>query len=90
MAAHSDTKETNPYAKWFEELRAEYGEQLAAMPLPPGLPEHLHNLVAQGDEEAIQFLLKIAWQMGAQVGYAAGSGQSESARVVRPGGGVKA
>ncbi len=69
------TTSANPYAEWFEQLRAEYGEQLKQMPLPQGLPEHLHQLVLRGDEEAIQFMLKLAWQFGAQVGYAAGSRQ---------------
>lgn len=66
---------TNAYAEWFEQLRAEYGEQLSAMPLPDGLPEHLHALVEQQDEAAIQFMIKLAWQFGAQVGYAAGARQ---------------
>ena len=66
---------TNPYAEWFEQLRSEYGEQLGAMPLPEGLPEHLRQLIAQHDEDAIQFIIKLAWQFGAQVGYAAGSRQ---------------
>lgn len=80
----------NPYAEWFEELRKEYGEQMRAMPLPEGLPEHLHHLVLKGDEEAIQFMLKLAWQLGAQVGYAAGSKQHEGVTVVRPGNSVQA
>lgn len=71
------TPANNPYAQWFEQLRAEYGEQLKAMPLPDGLPEHLHQLVIEGNEEAIQFMLKLAWQFGAQVGYTAGSRQGE-------------
>ena len=76
---------TNPYAEWFEQLRAEYGEQLGAMPLPDGLPEYLQSLIHSGDEEAIKFMIKLAWQFGAQVGYAAGSRQSEQVSVVRPG-----
>lgn len=63
---------TNPYAEWFEQLRAEYGEQLQAMPLPDGLPEHLRSLIQAGDQDAIQIMLKLAWQLGAQVGFAAG------------------
>lgn len=73
MTKHSDV---NPYAEWFEQLRAEHGEQFKAMPLPEGLPEHLHQLVSRGDEEAIQFMLKLAWQLGAQVGFAAGARES--------------
>lgn len=69
---------TNPYAEWFEQLRSEYGEQLRAMPLPDGLPEHLRNLINQHDEDAIQFMIKLAWQFGAQVGYAAGSRQGDT------------
>lgn len=68
---------TNPYAVWFEQLRTEYGDQLKQMPLPEGLPEHLHQLIQKGDEDAIQFMLKLAWQFGAQVGYAAGSRQED-------------
>ncbi|WP_291424485.1 DdrH [Deinococcus sp.] len=75
---------TNPYAEWFEQLRAEYGDQLSAMPLPDGLPEYLHQLVQTGDEEAIKFMLRLAWQLGAQVGYAAGSRQGEQVSVMRP------
>lgn len=69
---------TNPYAEWFEQLRAEHGEQLRTMPLPEGLPEHLRALIEQGDEEAIQFMIKLAWQFGAQVGYAAGARQVDT------------
>ena len=43
---------TNPYAEWFEQLRSEYGEQLRAMPLPDGLPEHLRTLINAKDEDA--------------------------------------
>lgn len=68
----------NPYAEWFEQLRAEYGVQLDAMPLPDGLPAHLHDLVKRGDEEGLIFMIKLAWQFGAQVGYAAGAGQEDS------------
>jgi hypothetical protein len=76
---------TNPYAEWFEQLRAEYSEQLGAMPLPDGLPEHLRQLIQERDEEAIQFMIKLAWQFGAQVGYAAGSRQGgEQVAVVQP------
>ena len=68
---------TNPYAEWFEQLRAEYGDQLRQMPLPDGLPEHLHALVLARDEEAITLMLKLAWQFGAQAGFAAGQNQNE-------------
>ena len=66
---------TNPYAEWFEQLRVEYGEQLSTMPLPDGLPEHLRQLIERRDEDAIQFMVRLAWQFGAQVGYAAGAKQ---------------
>ncbi|WP_293909539.1 DdrH, partial [Deinococcus sp.] len=71
---------TNPYVELFEGLRAEYGEQLKAMPLPDGLPEHLRDLMARGDDEAILFMLKLAWQLGAQVGYGAGQQQNGAAQ----------
>jgi len=74
----------NPYAEWFERLRAEYGEQLRHMPLPEGLPEHLRNLMASGDEEAVLFMIKLAWQFGAQVGYAAATQQAVIIRANAP------
>jgi hypothetical protein len=82
---------TNPYAEWFEQLRTEYSEQLGAMPLPDGLPEHLRQLIDTHDEEAILFMIKLAWQFGAQVGYAAGSREGgEQVAVVRPSARVQA
>lgn len=75
-----DLAMTNPYVELFEGLRAEYGDQLKAMPLPDGLPEHLRDLMARGDDEAILFMLKLAWQLGAQVGYGAGQQQSGAAQ----------
>ena len=82
---------TNPYSEWFEQLRTEYSEQLGAMPLPDGLPEHLRQLIQNGDQDAIQFMIKLAWQFGAQVGYAAGSREgSEPVTVVKPSNRVQA
>lgn len=81
---------TNPYAEWFEQLRAEYGEQLGAMPLPDGLPEHVQTLIDHKDQDALLFMLKIAWQLGAQAGYAAGRAQGGSAVKVARSGTVQA
>ena len=67
----------NPYVEWFEQLRAEYGEQLQQVPLPDGLPEHLRDLIARNDQDAIQFMLKLAWQLAAQVRYAAAQRQDQ-------------
>ncbi|GHF95993.1 hypothetical protein GCM10017783_04890 [Deinococcus piscis] len=63
---------TNAYAQWFAQIEQEYGEQLADMPLPDGLPEHLAELIEAGDQEAVLFMLKVAWQLGAQAGLSAG------------------
>lgn len=91
MTGMTDRAATNPYAEWFEQLRKEYGEQLGTMPLPDGLPEHLRQLIQNRDEDAIQFMIKLAWQFGAQVGYAAGSRQGEEVvQVHRPSKGVQA
>lgn len=63
---------TNAYAEWLKQIEQEYGEQLAEMPLPDGLSEHLAELIRTGDQETIQFMLKLAWQLGAQAGVSAG------------------
>ncbi len=84
MSKSTSSKESaNPYAEWFEQLRAEYGDQLRQMPLPDGLPEHLHTLVLSRDEEAITLMLKLAWQFGAQAGFAAGQSQNAEPSVPR-------
>lgn len=87
MTSHSDMNdsEKNDYAEWFEQVRSEYGEQFQAMPLPEGLPEYVHQLVTRGDEEALKFMLKLAWQMGAQMGFAAGSQQKSRASAMHVG-----
>jgi hypothetical protein len=74
---------SNPYAEWFEQLREEYGDQLRQMPLPDGLPEHLHSLVLARDDEAITLMIKLAWQFGAQAGFAAGQSQQSEPAVPR-------
>lgn len=78
----------NPYAQVFEQLRREYGAQLETMPLPEGLPEHLGELIAAGDQDSVTLMLKLAWQFGAQAGFAAGlahasRGEPEAEPVLR-------
>ncbi|MFC6591627.1 DdrH [Deinococcus lacus] len=63
---------TSSYAEFLQQLRDEYGEHFSQMPLPDGLEEHLKQLIQQGDQDSIQFMLKVAWQFGAQAGFAAG------------------
>ena len=63
---------SNGFAEFFARVEKEYGEELNAMPLPDGLPEHLAQLINDRDQQAIQLMLKIAWQMGAQAGVQAG------------------
>lgn len=63
---------TNAYAEWLNEIRQEYGEQLSEMPLPKGLPEHVQELIRNRDEDTILFMLRLAWQLGAQAGFSAG------------------
>lgn len=78
------------YARMFEQLRREYGEQLDAMPLPEGLPEHLAQLIAQSDQDSITLMLKLAWQFGAQAGFAAGLSQASEAKDTSGSGGLRA
>lgn len=90
------------YAEWLAQMERDYGEQLAEMPLPDGLPEHLSELMETGDRESIIFMLKVAWQLGAQAGLSAGvqlaqqggkRGRADSGRqrgAAGSGGGVKA
>ncbi|WP_261664707.1 DdrH [Deinococcus sp. Marseille-Q6407] len=63
---------SNAYAEWFAQVEKDYGDQLSEMTLPDGLPEHLADLMEAGDQEAVLFMLKVAWQLGAQAGLSAG------------------
>lgn len=73
------------YQDWFEELRKEYGEQLKHMPLPEGALEHMRQMMQDGDEEGLLFMVKLAWQIGAQVGYGAAQHPERVRRVARKG-----
>lgn len=70
---------TNAYAEWLNEIRQEYGEQLSEMPLPKGLPEHVQELIRNRDEDTILFMLRLAWQLGAQAGFSAGAAKRAAA-----------
>ena len=74
---------SSAYAQWFAQIEQEYGEQLAQMPLPDGLPEHVEDLMRAGDREALLFMLKVAWQMGAQAGVSAGMSLAKQGQVRR-------
>lgn len=63
---------SDTFAEFFARIEQEHGKELAAMPLPDGLPEHLAELIRKKDQGAIQMMLKVAWQMGAQAGVQAG------------------
>lgn len=69
------------YQEWFEQLREEYGEQLAQMPLPDGVAEHVQQMIDKGDTEGLLFMVKLSWQIGAQVGYSAGQNPEKVRRV---------
>lgn len=65
------------FERIMQEMRAQYGEALSGMALPPGAEEHFRDRVAAGDADTAVFMLKLAWVFGAQAGHAA----AESARM---------
>lgn len=69
------------YQEWFNQLREEYGEQLAQMPLPDGVTEHVQQMIDEGDVEGLLFMVKLSWQIGAQVGFSAGQHPERVRRV---------
>jgi hypothetical protein len=59
----------NPdFDRFLEQMKQHYAAQLAQMPLPEGVPEHVQKLIEQGDLESVLFLLKLSWVLGAQAG----------------------
>jgi hypothetical protein len=59
------------FERIMQEMRAQYGEALRTMALPPGVEEHLRARVAVGDADEALLMLKLAWIFGAQAGHAA-------------------
>ncbi len=65
----STNPSSNPdFDRFLEQMKQNYAAQLAQMPLPEGVPEHVRGLLEQGDLEGVLFLLKLAWILGAQAG----------------------
>ncbi len=54
-----------------EQMKHQYGDALAQMSLPPGVEDHLREMVLVGDVDTVVFMLKLAWVFGAQAGQAA-------------------
>ena len=59
------------FSEIMQQLREQYSAQLAHMPLPEGVPEHVAELIRQGDTEGLLLMLKLSWMFGAQAGHAA-------------------
>ncbi|MBB6099807.1 hypothetical protein HNR42_003265 [Deinobacterium chartae] len=68
------------FSEIMRQLREQYGAQLAHMPLPEGVPEHVAELVSQGDVEGLILMIKLSWMFGAQAGHAA----AHHTQVLRP------
>jgi hypothetical protein len=56
------------FAQVIEQLKSQHASELEQMPLPPGAAEFLKQKMLEQDVETVQFMLKMAWVMGAQAG----------------------
>ena len=61
-----------------EQMKAQYEEALRSMAMPPGVEDHLRQIVARGDADTAVFMLKLAWVFGAQAGHAAAEGATQA------------
>lgn len=52
-------------------MRESHKEQVEAIELPEGSEAYIAERIAAGDEEALTFMLKLAYLMGLQTGFAA-------------------
>ena len=53
------------------QMREQHGDEIAAVELPEGTEAYIAARIAAGDSETLTFMLKLAYLMGLNTGYAA-------------------
>ena len=56
--------------QFIEQMKAQHGESLKDMPMPPGIEDYIRERVKLGDFETVVFMQKLAWVFGVQAGQA--------------------
>ena len=63
------------------QMREQYADEIGAVELPEGTEAYIAACAAEGDSETLSFMLKLAYLMGLNAGYAAQAASREE----RPG-----
>lgn len=58
-------------AVFVKKMQEQNGDEVNKLDLPSGTLEYLQDLIDEGDSETLMFMLKLAWVMGLQTGFAA-------------------
>jgi len=74
---------------FLQQMRERHAEEIEAIELPAGTREYLYGRIQEGDADALVFMLKLAYLMGLQTGYAA-QDADESATPSTPRGPIEA
>ena len=62
---------------FLEGMRESHAEEIATVELPEGTREYVLERTAQGDADTVMFMLKLAYLMGLQTGYAVADGEED-------------
>lgn len=57
--------------QFIKQMQDQNGDEVNKLELPPGTLEYLQERMITGDSETLMFMLKLAWIMGLQTGFAA-------------------
>ncbi len=63
--------------EFLETMRSRHEEQVDALQLPDGTEELIAQLIREGDQETLVFMLKLGYLMGLQAGLAIASGEAD-------------
>lgn len=93
-----ETQETRRYefmskdviANFLAQMRQDYADDIAAIELPEGTRDYVIECAHNEDAETLMFMLKLAYLMGLQTGYAASQSEHGSSSPPKNNGPLKA
>jgi hypothetical protein len=75
---------------FLEEMRRRHEQEIEAIQLPEGTQEYLLSCMAEEDVDTLVFMLKLAYLMGLQTGYAVYHGEDDASPPPTPKGPLQA
>lgn len=75
---------------FLEEMKKRHQDEIDAIQLPDGTQEFLQERIRNNDLDTLTFMLKLAYLMGLQTGYAVNQGDDEGSPPATPRGPLQA